>query len=60
MLTHEEQSGRFLLRPQQDYPAATVADFCTAVLSLEIGIEAHGHEGGPIEGITQGFSPAAE
>jgi hypothetical protein len=32
MLPHEEQSGRFLRRPQQDYPAATVADFCTAVL----------------------------
>ena len=31
---HEEQSGRFLRRPQQDYPAATVADFCTAVLRL--------------------------
>ena len=29
---HEEQSGRFLRRPQQDYPAATVADFCTTVL----------------------------
>ena len=26
----EEQSGRFLHRPQQAYPAATVADFCTA------------------------------
>jgi hypothetical protein len=34
MLPHEEQSGRFLRRPQQDYPAATVADFCTAVLTL--------------------------
>jgi len=33
MLPHEEQSGRFLRRPQQDYPAATVAEFCTAVLS---------------------------
>jgi hypothetical protein len=33
MLPHEEQSGRFLRRPQQDYPAATVADFCTAVLT---------------------------
>jgi len=32
-LPHEEQSGRFLHRPQQAYPAATVADFCTAVLS---------------------------
>ena len=32
MLPHEEQSGRFLRRPQQDYPAATVAEFCTAVL----------------------------
>ncbi len=27
------QSGRLLRRPQQDYPAAPVADFCTAVLS---------------------------
>ena len=34
MLPHEEQSGRFLRRPQQDYPAATVAEFCTAVLKL--------------------------
>ena len=25
--------GRFLRRPQQDYPAATVAEFCTAVLT---------------------------
>jgi hypothetical protein len=32
MLPREEQSGRFLHRPQQDYPAATLADFCTAVL----------------------------
>ena len=31
MLPHEEQSGRFLNRPQQAYPAATVAEFCTAV-----------------------------
>lgn len=31
MLPHEEQSGRFLRRPKQDYPAATVAEFCTAV-----------------------------
>ena len=34
MLLHEEQSGRFLRRPKQDYPAATVAEFCTAVLTL--------------------------
>ena len=33
MLPHEGQSGRFLRRPQQDYPAATVAEFCTAVLT---------------------------
>jgi hypothetical protein len=33
MLLHEEQSGRFLRRPKQDYPAATVAEFCTAVLT---------------------------
>jgi hypothetical protein len=33
MLLHEEQSGRFLCRPKQDYPAATVAEFCTAVLT---------------------------
>ena len=26
------KSGRLLLRRQRDYPAATVADFCTAVL----------------------------
>jgi hypothetical protein len=34
MLPHEEQSGRFLRRPKQDYPAATVAEFCTAVLTV--------------------------
>jgi hypothetical protein len=34
MLLHEEQSGRFLRRPQQAYPAATVADYCAAVLSF--------------------------
>lgn len=33
----EGQSGRFLRRPQQDYPAATVADFCTAVLTITSG-----------------------
>jgi len=33
MLLHEEQSGRFLRRPKQGYPAATVAEFCTAVPS---------------------------
>jgi DNA-binding transcriptional ArsR family regulator len=27
----EGKSGRILLRPQQDYPAATVDQFCTAV-----------------------------
>jgi hypothetical protein len=32
--SQEEQNGRFLHRPQQDYPAATVAEFCTAVLKL--------------------------
>jgi hypothetical protein len=32
--SQEEQNGRFLHRPQQDYPAATVAEFCTAVLSV--------------------------
>jgi len=32
--SQEEQNGRFLHRPQQDYPAATVAEFCTAVLML--------------------------
>jgi hypothetical protein len=32
--SQEEQNGRFLHRPQQDYPAATVAEFCTAVLTL--------------------------
>jgi hypothetical protein len=36
MLTHEEQSGRFLRRPQQAYPAATVADSCTAVLNHHV------------------------
>jgi len=30
--SQEEQNGRFVHRPQQDYPAATVAEFCTAVL----------------------------
>jgi GDP-L-fucose synthase len=39
MLLHEEQSGRFLRRPKQDYPAATVAEFCTAVLSFRGRIE---------------------
>jgi hypothetical protein len=34
MLLHEEQSGRFLRRPKQDYPAAAEAEFCTAVLNL--------------------------
>jgi len=34
MLLHEEQSGRFLRRPKQGYPAATVAEFCTAVPKL--------------------------
>jgi hypothetical protein len=33
MLLHEEQSGRLLRRPKQDYPAPTVAEFCTAVLT---------------------------
>jgi len=33
--SQEEQNGRFLHRPQQDYPAATVAEFCTAVLILD-------------------------
>ncbi|WP_274789804.1 hypothetical protein [Roseovarius tolerans] len=33
MPSQEEQNGRFLHRPQQDYPAATVAEFCTAVLT---------------------------
>lgn len=33
MLLDEEQSGRFLRRPKQDYPAATVAEFCTAILT---------------------------
>jgi hypothetical protein len=45
MLLHEEQSGRFLRRPKQDYPAATVAEFCTAVLmaSGETRIPPSGH-----------------
>ena len=43
MLLHEEQSGRFLRRPKQDYPAATVAEFCTAVLN-GVGVTlAHQH-----------------
>ena len=29
----EGKSGRILRRPQQDYPAATVDQFCTAVLT---------------------------
>ena len=29
----EGKSGRILRRPQQDYPAATVDQFCTAVLN---------------------------
>uniref|UniRef100_UPI0024936632 hypothetical protein n=1 Tax=Paracoccus marcusii TaxID=59779 RepID=UPI0024936632 len=28
--------GRLLRRPQQDHPAATVADFCTAVLTRRL------------------------
>lgn len=36
----EGQSGRFSHRPQQDYPAATVADFCTAVLSTADNVAA--------------------
>jgi hypothetical protein len=34
--SQEEQNGRFLHRPQQDYPAATVAEFCTAVLKRKL------------------------
>jgi glycerate-2-kinase len=30
----EGKSGRILRRPQQDYPAATVDQFCTAVLTF--------------------------
>ena len=37
MLLHEEQSGRFFRRPKQGYPAATVAEFCTAVPSADPG-----------------------
>ncbi|CAN1517482.1 hypothetical protein MCELHM10_00990 [Paracoccaceae bacterium] len=29
------QSGKVLLCPQQAYPAATVADFCTAILTRQ-------------------------
>jgi len=36
MLLHEEQSGRFLRRPKQGYPAATVAEFCTAVPIMSV------------------------
>jgi hypothetical protein len=36
MLLHEEQSGRFLRRLKQDYPAATVAEFRTAVLNRQV------------------------
>jgi hypothetical protein len=36
--SQEEQNGRFLHRPQQDYPAATVAEFCTAVLNRGLDI----------------------
>jgi len=43
----EGQSGRFSHRPQQDYPAATVADFRTAVLTLEALI-AMGHASGDV------------
>jgi len=35
ILPLEEQSSRFLRRPQQDNPAATVAEYCTAVLNLD-------------------------
>ena len=34
------KSGRLLRRPQPDHPAATVDEFCTAVLSLEVVIPA--------------------
>ena len=37
LLSQEEQSGRLLRRPQQDYPAATLADFCTAAYIAEQG-----------------------
>ena len=36
----EGKSGRILRRPQQDYPAATVDQFCTAVLSAPISRQA--------------------
>jgi len=36
MLSQEEQSGRLLRRPQQDHPAAPVADFCTAAYTQPV------------------------
>ncbi|WP_277668037.1 hypothetical protein, partial [Novosphingobium lindaniclasticum] len=30
------QGGRLLSRPQQDYPAATVVEYCSAVLTLPL------------------------
>ncbi|EHJ62924.1 hypothetical protein NSU_0141 [Novosphingobium pentaromativorans US6-1] len=36
------QGGRLLRRPQQDYPAASVAEYCSAVLS-----RASNNEGAP-------------
>ncbi len=32
-VTRKGQSGKVLLCPQQDYPATSVANFCTAVLT---------------------------
>jgi len=32
-VTRKGKGGRLLRRPQQAHPAATVADFCTAVLN---------------------------
>lgn len=43
-LTQEGKSGRILLRPQQDYPAATVVQFCTAVLTFK-GLAGWGDRG---------------
>jgi len=33
-VTRKGQSGKVLLCPQQDYPATSVANFCTAVLTI--------------------------